>query len=85
VDEFLPLLFGVACGWLAGGRPASPRFKAAVALAIALGPVASWVNGELVESAWLVVFDVAQVAAAFAMTVLVMRRLPARRAGRWEG
>ena len=73
--EFLPLLFGIVSGWLAGRRPGTLRFEAAVAVGIVIGPLASWINGELGESAWHVVFDVAQVAAAFAMTIFLARRL----------
>jgi hypothetical protein len=40
-----------------------------------LGPAASWINGELGESAWLVVFDIALVATAFALTFFLVRRL----------
>jgi len=75
VREFLPLLFGIVSGWLAGRRPGTLRLETAVAVGIVLGPLASWINGELGESAWQVVFDVAQVAAAFAMTVFLARRL----------
>jgi hypothetical protein len=75
VREFLPLLFGIVSGWLASRRPGTLRLEAAVAVGVVLGPLASWINGELGESAWLVVFDIAQVAVAFAMTLFLARRL----------
>lgn len=80
--ELLPLLFGILSGSLASRRPGTLRPEAPVAVGVALGPLASWINGELGESAWLVVFDIAQVAAAFAMTLFLARRLRTHRATR---
>jgi membrane-associated protease RseP (regulator of RpoE activity) len=75
VREFLPLLFGIVAGWLVSRRPGTLKLEAALAAGVVLGSLASWINGELVESAWLVVFDIAQVAAALAMTFFLARRL----------
>jgi hypothetical protein len=78
VTEFLPLLFGLVAGCLAGSRT-NLRTRGVLVVGIALGPLASWINGELAESAWLVLFDIAQVAAAFAMASLLARRLQTHR------
>jgi hypothetical protein len=72
MGEFLPLLLGVAIGAV-GGAQLLQRRVAAVALSVAVGAAASWINGELAEP-WAIPFDAAQVMVALAMTAAVTRR-----------
>jgi hypothetical protein len=78
MGEFLPLLLGCGVGVLVGPRPGSTRLKLAVLVCLGLGPLATWLNGELGDSGWLIAFDAAQVVAAFALTLAVSYRLMRR-------
>jgi hypothetical protein len=82
LGEFLPLFFGCVLAVLTGPRPSPARLRAALALCVVLGPMASLINGEIGERSFFVVFDVAQVFLAFALVELGLTRLhPARPRG----
>jgi hypothetical protein len=82
VGEFVPLIFGLAAGALAGSiTPRVPLLRWG-ALCVLLGVAATAINGELEDEPWLVLFDIAQVAVAFALTVVVARAVAQRRRDR---
>jgi hypothetical protein len=74
LGEFLPLLFGCVVGVLAGPRAGPTRLRIALVLCVALGPMASLVNGEIGDRSFLIVFDIAQVLVAFGLTAIVVRQ-----------
>jgi hypothetical protein len=82
VGEFVPLVFGLAAGALAGPITSGWPVLRWVALCVLLGVAASAVNGEVGDEPWLVVFDIAQVAVAFALTAVVARVVAERRRDR---
>jgi hypothetical protein len=79
------LLFGVGAGALAGPRPGRARLALTLAVCVALGAGAAWLNGELADEPWLIVFDAAQVMAAAGMTIVVLRLFARRAATRSAG
>ncbi len=79
MGEFVAVFFGVAVGLLVGARPGRLRLGAAAVLCVALGAAAAWINEELADEPWLIVFDAAQVLAACALTVVALRVAARRR------
>jgi hypothetical protein len=83
MGELLPLCCGVILGLSIAASGVAASAWTAVIAAVPLGLAASWINGEFGVSAWLVLFDVCQVIAACAATVVIVHRLGARR-GMWR-
>ena len=73
MGEFVPLVLGVIVGVGIGVRHRRPRAVDVTLASAVIGVVAAWVNGELTDAPWLVVFDTAQAAVAIALTVALLR------------
>jgi hypothetical protein len=83
MDEVFPVLGGIVIGLALNVLPVRLRPVAFAILVLTAGATASWISGELAVSWGYVVIDVAEVALAAVMTLVLVTAW--RRRARWVG
>jgi hypothetical protein len=77
MQEFVPVVIGIAIGIVVGRRTTRRAVVAALAASLALGVLVAWMTGELAHSVGYAIFD-AGVAACTAGLVVTAHRVALR-------